>query len=1320
MPVIISNLADVEQLKAIDVSEIIIDIGEEEKETNRQNTIELFRAIEVAIESIADKSKVKTIKLKGEIGLDDNCEILPKLDKITKDLTSVTTLDLSDCKIDSINYQHLASNTKGSSSKRSSITDLILPNQQITFQRDSNNRVMTLKIEGDMKMEQASFLRAMAPSFFDIPDFDLSKCEIEDVVYLGQTIGHLDAIKTLFLPQDQRIIFQRDNQKLVNIEVRGGKIDEKSAPMITEIVTAYEKNTLDLFQCEIDDKTTAIFETHEIKIRFEPHNAPTSSELPFRSKKKSFLPPERSVLMPPSFDDQKDKSDLALSPANERVIATLDDFMKFDKRITVKNEQRNKLINQESANELVKFISDNNPITTINLSGSTVDKDAMKTIIDYIKESKLISSLMLSDDNVIDFKGDDANVIKSLKFHAPRQLKSSQTIIGIEQAEQLAIVIDKSQNLTTLDLSDCKFENGSLGIIAEAIKNHQSISSLDLKGATIGDKDLEILAPALKENKNIHYVDLANNQISNINLLENIVSDNPSIAFIALSNNNLGNFARQTEELDQTFKRRRKELLKENLLAAAIDLADAVHCDPTGHGHKYSDELFQSIRQYLKNNEEISIGIESSKTKGSIAEIINQQKSEILKALKNEELPKITLKKDRPGDRLIRKAQIIAILQITADLARAGNQLGQLEKLQKRLDLEQKDSDRDQEFLSQIFQQSINKLPAPTTPIEVSQADITHYDKNEVLIYKTPPLYKRFKLEILQRRFNSQESHRVENIDQTESPQLQTPHQSVAEMQNDNRKSPAQKLADTIAGFSKKVQDLLENRKIRKILGEARDYQPTEDSETDSDGEQIFVNPLARKASKDSFEIQIEKLIKLCEFLEGNDNLRIELKRLIADRFWLDIDKSLVTQLKIRKNNLNYQIADNLGFEEMLNKQGGIESILKTIETKIDQQSLFELYKEIIADPTVTIEDHSKALEAIRQKLKQYPDPSIPVIKGQTIEELCKSVARKVRENLPTNLPRSLPVEYYLDSEESKLYEQINQIADLRWDKKSTTKGRDGQNHQSLISFAATIDQNNQAKFRMIVAKAEGTFVHFPSQEQMMEKDQEVEKLLEKKIAGEAINDIKKKALKRAIINDLCQKEIHNIKGTSEEIPPIIDIIKSNYKSSIGASDESRFNDLTSELSTTSNPGFCIFRPKDKNIARVVFRLDENSDASKIDNVIYLKINGSDNKYLRIRVGTCDGEKIDGQNKVLKEGEIYIYPDIYSKACDRNSIVKEPSDKDLKARKNFNVLAVAISDKDRGQKKMSSSLMLNGEIHGQRLEVTGLKPTNGRDGPAFL
>jgi hypothetical protein len=385
--------------------------------------------------------------------------------------------------------------------------------------------------------------------------------------------------------------------------------------------------------------------------------------------------------------------------------------------------------------------------------------------------------------------------------------------------------------------------------------------------------------------------------------------------------------------------------------------------------------------------------------------------------------------------------------------------------------------------------------------------------------------------------------------------------------------------------------------------------------------------------------------------------------------------------------------------------------------------------------PTQRIPNHAEntaeKLELIQQKLQSYPDISIPTIKGQTFEELRKSVGGKVRINLPANLPRHLPVEFYLDGEESKLYEQINKTSELEWDKNSKTKGRDGASHPRLISFAATIDKDNQVKYRTIVTEAQGTFVHFPSQDQIKQKDDHIKQEFGKKIrdfnaTGGTKSDEVSKSLEKKAIREFRQEEISKIGLKSHEILPISDIIQTyeeKYPSLI-----TELRDLESTVPTINeDPGFCIFRPRGKNIAQVVFNLDENSDASTIDNVIYVSINGSGTKdqkpkYLRIRVGTFDGE-VTETGETLKKGEVYIYPETYSKACDPTSAIadKDLSKQDVKARKNFKVLAVGVTKGPDNRKQISSSIMLDGEINKQEVQAMDkIKQSTTRDNSPTL
>ncbi len=371
------------------------------------------------------------------------------------------------------------------------------------------------------------------------------------------------------------------------------------------------------------------------------------------------------------------------------------------------------------------------------------------------------------------------------------------------------------------------------------------------------------------------------------------------------------------------------------------------------------------------------------------------------------------------------------------------------------------------------------------------------------------------------------------------------------------------------------------------------------------------------------------------------------------------------------------------------------------------------------------------SLKSTLQKLQAFPDISIPTIKGKTFEELRKSVGGKVRINLPADLPRHLPVEFYLDGEESKLYEQINKTSELEWDKNSKTKGRDGASHPRLISFAATIDKDNQVKYRTIVTEAQGTFVHFPSQDQIKQKDDHIKQEFGKKIrdfnaTGGTKSDEVTKSLEKKAIREFRQEEISKIGLKSHEILPMTDIIQT-YEEEY-PSWKAKLGDLTSTMPPiTEDPGFCIFRPRGKNIAQVVFNLDENSDASTIDNVIYVSINGSGTKdqkpkYLRIRVGTFDGE-VTETGETLKKGEVYIYPETYSKACDPNSVIadKSLSEQDKKARNNFKVLAVAVTKGPDNRKQISSSIMLDGEINKQEVQaMEKIKQSTTRDNSPTL
>lgn len=963
--------------------------------------------------------------------------------------------------------------------------------------------------------------------------------------------------------------------------------------------------------------------------------------------------------------------------------ATAEDLMLFGTGITIDNKAKDKFITPEFAKELVKEITDKK--TTINLQGCQIDDEAMKILIKAIKNSKSISTLTLSDKQTITFERNNGKITGLTSSSKGRSVSSEE---GIEHAKQLTNIIGQLNDITTINL----------------------------RSAGIGDTGLEILAPTLKKHPSIQYIDLFNNKISDINLAKDIVDSNQNIAFINLDGNSLGNFPKQTQELHQIFKRRREQLLQENLLDAAADLAICAGCSHDRNGRKYNDELFNLIRKYFKKNPTISIGIESSQTKGSVEELINEQQQKIRDQLSSNQ--SISLEENK----LKRQAQIIAILRTIADILSDDQKQENLEKLRSLIDLN--GNNTDQKFLAQLLEKAIKKLGEKKTIEPTSKQEISDYTRDQMdNDPSTAPLYKRFKLGFLERRLDSAEKqllsrkHSDYDLDDLSGAELEKSLPSIYKT-NTSPSTDSPNKTSTINPI-KKLQAAFVKWRMKRDRAK---YQPEEESsETtisinplfqkqqglkagfalnpfNADQEEgVTVNPLAFMTKKEEFKKQVEAFVSLLKKLDSNESEYGDLRGQIMSLFFFERPQDLAEQFEKKLKEPGFQ------YSLFLKYSSDIKDILEYIKQHLPKGSeteiglidkFFEMAEKTPLDQITEgrdeMSDIVSELLSTQARLRRPINLKIPEINGQKIDELLKATQKTERASLLEGLPKSLPVEFYLDDGESKLYEQINKVSAASWRSNKRREGSDGNLHSDLVSYTATIDQNNRVKYRTIVTNSSGTFVQFPNQKQMMQKDEEVQKCKKNDKATNSLEDA---------VYTVCMKEITKIK-TTNNLNLFQSVINENHQKMAGSKPD--FESMMSNLplSTTRDSGFCIFRPKDQNVAHVIFNLSDNCSPDEIDNVVYLNINGSD-KFLRIRVGIYDDEKItvDGKVKTLQKGETFIYPEVYSKACDPKSIVPQDklSENDKKAIANFNVLAVALTDsktKSKTSKKLSSSLKL--------------------------
>lgn len=195
---------------------------------------------------------------------------------------------------------------------------------------------------------------------------------------------------------------------------------------------------------------------------------------------------------------------------------------------------------QEIDLEVIKTLSTNKHLSSINLSHNNIHAPQLVSILECLVDSKNIIALNLS---------------QNFSLFDHNELGSN---IRIEHREAICRMLANS-NIKVLNLADTGLSNDTFTILRDGIGNNTSIENLDLSQNSLGYdsnyQDVESLCDIIKDNKVLKSLNLANNDFSDksLRLLINALKTNYTMQVLDLSEHELGD--RATKKLNNILQR---------------------------------------------------------------------------------------------------------------------------------------------------------------------------------------------------------------------------------------------------------------------------------------------------------------------------------------------------------------------------------------------------------------------------------------------------------------------------------------------------------------------------------------------------------------------------------------------------------------------------------------------------------------------------------------------------------------------------------------------------------------------------------------------
>ena len=168
-----------------------------------------------------------------------------------------------------------------------------------------------------------------------------------------------------------------------------------------------------------------------------------------------------------------------------------------------------------SLEELKLFLSTNQTLNTINLSGNQFADCKAKYIADVLEKNYSLKSIDLSWNRIGDigskYIADALEKNKTLNI-----INLSGNIIGKIGAKYLANAIERNQTLKSIDLSENKLGRKGGKAIAIALGKNQTLTSINLNKNQIEDNAARHLGSAIEKNNTLKKISLSENLIGKL------------------------------------------------------------------------------------------------------------------------------------------------------------------------------------------------------------------------------------------------------------------------------------------------------------------------------------------------------------------------------------------------------------------------------------------------------------------------------------------------------------------------------------------------------------------------------------------------------------------------------------------------------------------------------------------------------------------------------------------------------------------------------------------------------------------------------------